>query len=240
MNELETIIRRLIREEIRAALEELFPRLQRQNGTTPPKPDGMLLSTREAAKRLAISERTLFMLTQTGQLPCVRAGTAKRYSVETLRKWIQDSEAGLIPRSSDKQPRTSVPHSPTRKPLRSRTTSLGKDARSMQQKSRPSTPAKGPVNRKAIVRQTTAIQDQRQSPNPFSLLLEEIGVDRADLPPLTNGDLRRIAEVDIPTMHGWQYLQRPMAEEAIEKLREHFRKYKRQEQCGDGQVVPQQ
>jgi excisionase family DNA binding protein len=90
MNDLETIVRKLIREEIHAALEEMLPRLQRLNSTKPSEPeDGMLLSTREAAKRLAISERTLFALTQSGQLPCVRVGTAKRYSVETLRQWIR-------------------------------------------------------------------------------------------------------------------------------------------------------
>ena len=53
-------------------------------------------------------------------------------------------------------------------------------------------------------------------------MLKEIGVDRTSLPALTNGDLRRIAEVDIPTMHGWLYLNRELPTEAMEKLRRHF------------------
>jgi len=54
--------------------------------------------------------------------------------------------------------------------------------------------------------------------------LEEIGVDRDELGPLTNGELMQIAEVDLPTFHGWMYLGKGMPEEALEKLRKHFSK----------------
>lgn len=40
--------------------------------------------------------------------------------------------------------------------------------------------------------------------------------------PVTNGELKRIAEVDIPAMHGWLYLGRELPEAALEKLRRHF------------------
>ena len=86
MNDLESVIRRVIREEIHAVLEELLPRFLSQPSKEPKEPEEeLLLSTREAAKRLSISERTLFALTKSGQLPCVRLGMAKRYSVESIK-----------------------------------------------------------------------------------------------------------------------------------------------------------
>ena len=45
--------------------------------------DCCLLRSREAARRLAISERHLNKLTRSGILPCVRVGQCVRYSVET-------------------------------------------------------------------------------------------------------------------------------------------------------------
>jgi len=65
--------------------------------------------------------------------------------------------------------------------------------------------------------------------SPFDLLLEEIGVDRKDLPPLTNGDLMRIAGVDTPALHGWQWHNRQLPDEALERLRHHFIQYRRDE-----------
>jgi hypothetical protein len=60
--------------------------------------------------------------------------------------------------------------------------------------------------------------------SPLSVLLSELGIDRSSLSPITNGDLMRIAEVDISTMHGWQYLNRPLPEEAMNRLKNHFRR----------------
>ena len=50
--------------------------------------DKMLLSSREAAKRLSISERTLWTLTKKGMITCIRIGWAKRYSVRELEDFI--------------------------------------------------------------------------------------------------------------------------------------------------------
>lgn len=69
--------------------------------------------------------------------------------------------------------------------------------------------------------------EEERRPNPFDLLLEEIGVCRKNLPPLTNGDLRRVADVDIPIMHGWQYLNRELPAEALLRLRDHFIQYRK-------------
>jgi hypothetical protein len=64
--------------------------------------------------------------------------------------------------------------------------------------------------------------------------MREVGIDRSTLPPVTNGELMRIAEVDMMTMHGWQHLHWPLPEEAANKLKEHFRRAVTQQE-GDGQ-----
>ena len=42
---------------------------------------------------------------------------------------------------------------------------------------------------------------------------------------MTNGEIGRIAEVDIPTLHGWMYHNRDMPETAMDKLHEYFVAY---------------
>jgi excisionase family DNA binding protein len=51
-------------------------------------PNMVLLNAAEAAKVLAISPRTLWSLTDTGELPCVRIGRAVRYDPADLRALI--------------------------------------------------------------------------------------------------------------------------------------------------------
>jgi excisionase family DNA binding protein len=48
----------------------------------------LLLTPRDAAKALAISERTLWTLTNDGKIPHKRIGRAVRYSVADLQAWI--------------------------------------------------------------------------------------------------------------------------------------------------------
>jgi excisionase family DNA binding protein len=56
--------------------------------------DNLLVSVRTAAQMLCLSERTLYNLEQRGELVAVKAtGRAKRYSVDTLRRWIEKKEA---------------------------------------------------------------------------------------------------------------------------------------------------
>jgi len=54
----------------------------------------LLLRPREAAQALAISERTLWGLTKTGTIPCVRLGRSVRYDVADLREAIAARKAG--------------------------------------------------------------------------------------------------------------------------------------------------
>lgn len=48
----------------------------------------LLLTAREVAKSLAVSPRTVWALTASGALACVRIGRAVRYDVEDLRAFV--------------------------------------------------------------------------------------------------------------------------------------------------------
>lgn len=56
--------------------------------TTTPTPERLLLPPREAAGVLSISERSLWTLTKSGEIPSVRIGRSVRYSVAALEAWI--------------------------------------------------------------------------------------------------------------------------------------------------------
>jgi excisionase family DNA binding protein len=51
-------------------------------------PDRLLLTPRQAAAALSISERTLWQLTRGGALPCIRIGRAVRYDPRDLQDYI--------------------------------------------------------------------------------------------------------------------------------------------------------
>ena len=50
--------------------------------------DKLLVCSRDAARLLSISERTLWSLVKEGQIACVRIGTCKRYSLGVLEAFI--------------------------------------------------------------------------------------------------------------------------------------------------------
>lgn len=51
-----------------------------------------LLPTREAARALSVSERTLFTLTQRGDIPAVRIGRSVRYDPADLHRFIEQAK----------------------------------------------------------------------------------------------------------------------------------------------------
>ena len=53
-----------------------------------------LLTVREAAGLMRISERKLWDLTRHGGLPCVRFGRAVRYDPADLRAWLDGMKRG--------------------------------------------------------------------------------------------------------------------------------------------------
>ena len=58
-----------------------------------PSPEKPLISAREAASLLAISERTLWALSAPrGPIPAIRLGRSVRYSVDALRAWMRNAE----------------------------------------------------------------------------------------------------------------------------------------------------
>lgn len=52
------------------------------------KVEPLLMTTKQAAQALALSERTLWSLTDSGELPCIKMARAVRYSLDDLRAWI--------------------------------------------------------------------------------------------------------------------------------------------------------
>lgn len=48
----------------------------------------LLMTSKEAARRLSISERTLFTLTKAGKLAVIRIGRAVRYVWSDIEKYI--------------------------------------------------------------------------------------------------------------------------------------------------------
>lgn len=49
----------------------------------------LLVDTREAARLLSISERTLWTLTNQGAIKCIRVGRAVRYSLSSLETFAE-------------------------------------------------------------------------------------------------------------------------------------------------------
>jgi excisionase family DNA binding protein len=54
----------------------------------------LLLTPKRAATALSISERKLWSLTASGEIPHVRIGRCVRYPVEELRNWIASQQQG--------------------------------------------------------------------------------------------------------------------------------------------------
>ncbi|WP_145078891.1 helix-turn-helix domain-containing protein [Aureliella helgolandensis] len=51
-----------------------------------------LVTARQAAEMLGLSERTLFKLRHQGQLPFVRVGRSIRFAVASLDSWVRQRE----------------------------------------------------------------------------------------------------------------------------------------------------
>jgi hypothetical protein len=60
----------------------------------PTPPVQLLLTPGQAAAALAISDRSLWSRTNSGEIPCVRFGKSVRYSVLALEQMIAGQQAG--------------------------------------------------------------------------------------------------------------------------------------------------
>ena len=56
--------------------------------------DRILIDIRETARRLSLSERTVFALKSRGELPCVRVGKALRFRLRDLEAWAESQVTG--------------------------------------------------------------------------------------------------------------------------------------------------
>lgn len=57
-------------------------------------PDRLLVSAAEAARLLSISPRTLWSMTTSGELPCVRVRRRVLYAVADLREYVDAKKEG--------------------------------------------------------------------------------------------------------------------------------------------------
>ena len=62
-------------------------------GPLPERSTFQLLSARDAARAICVSERTLFSLTKSGQVASVRIGRAVRYDPSDLRAFVERAKA---------------------------------------------------------------------------------------------------------------------------------------------------
>ena len=231
--EFERAFRQMLKSVVREVADELIHERRFSHRPSPPQEsafeDRFLLRAREAAKRLAISERHLHTLTVEGVLPCVRVGRLVHYSVKTIEKWIQESESTNPPNPQSRPAATKPKTAAVSPSKRSK-----KATKAVRAKVSPRTSTEKPKRKKkASTRRQAEAEQKKEKPNPFTLLLREIGIARDSLGPMTNGDLMRIAEVDTPTYHGWMHLNKEMPEEALEKLRRHFSKVDETEDEGE-------
>lgn len=59
-------------------------------GAKPPEDQGRLIDSKEAAKLLKVSPRTLWRMQTSGDMPApIRLGRAVRWSAEVLKKWVE-------------------------------------------------------------------------------------------------------------------------------------------------------
>jgi excisionase family DNA binding protein len=216
----EVAFRELLKTAIREAIEETSSELGEigQNKTMGEPKQPLLLRASEAAESLAISEAHLSRLTRQGRIPCVRVGQCLRYSVEELRNWVRESQVREVTTPDKKS---------VEGPPKIRGESLQKlDAKSLSKREKKTkTIAKKETQKTPVVndgRKPTPSLNREKRVSPFQELLSEIGIERSSLPPITNGEIMRIAEVDMPVCHGWLFLNRPLPEEAREKLKKHF------------------
>ncbi len=220
---LECTLRRLVKEAVREALlqaKDSFELASRQEQPThkvetnheiDSESGERLIDSREASKMLAVSVATIERLNRSGAIPSIKIGNLRRYSVVALKQWIHDSQSTGEGRTTTGETK----HAPTKD------AKLSKQSSKVNSKQNRLEPA---FEASKLALSNTTDKEGRKQTNPFRQLLAEIGVRYVDVHPITNGEIRRIAEVDVATCHGWMYLGRPLPEEALNKLKKHFLK----------------
>jgi excisionase family DNA binding protein len=89
--------------ETRGSLIETGP----GRGRDPQSVQPILLSLKDAARALAVSDRSLWEWTKAGKVPHVRLGRRVLYSPDDLRRWVEGQRRGPDVASGDAAPGTS-------------------------------------------------------------------------------------------------------------------------------------
>ena len=89
--------------EIRGSLGEAWPR----RGSSPQSVPPILLNLKDAARALAVSDRSLWEWTKAGKVPHVRLGRRVLYSPDDLRRWVEGQRQGPDLASGDAAPKIS-------------------------------------------------------------------------------------------------------------------------------------
>jgi excisionase family DNA binding protein len=94
--DLDPLVRQIVRETM-ASMHQIHPASGKQSQPAELQP--MLLCSRDAAKLLGICERTLWTLTNKGEIPAVRIGQSCRYAPADLNRWIEKKKhAPVLPK----------------------------------------------------------------------------------------------------------------------------------------------
>lgn len=71
--------------------------MQKSTIKNSPSQTRLALRPREAARALGIGVRLLWSLTNSGQIPSIRIGRCRVYSVAALADWLRDNTQGSQP-----------------------------------------------------------------------------------------------------------------------------------------------
>jgi predicted DNA-binding transcriptional regulator AlpA len=157
---------------------------------------GELLRPRQAAKLLNISERSLWALSNAGQVPCVRIGRSVRYDPVALDKWISEASfpqtngARLASPASRERPTAQVDCGSVSQPNRRRRTVQVRVPRK-------------PNGKKRVNSRSSQDQAGQRPRDVCAFFADRLGLKLARPAGLTNGELMRAAGVDVATYHSW-------------------------------------
>lgn len=88
----------LSQDDLRPLITEIVSEAVRQISLERSKPaEPMLLTIKQAAKLLNLSESSVYLETKAGRLKPVRVGTAVRYAPSDLQAWIDAERARTSP-----------------------------------------------------------------------------------------------------------------------------------------------
>ena len=188
-------------------------------------PEPILVSKKQTAEMLQVSVRTVDRLATENLMPqpC-RIGNVVRWNRHELIAWINQGcpGANLKTNNTNISTKQKTQKYATRA-ASSKVTEKPKSAKATIRSNRRQTTKTTKCDTSASKGSKRPPSETDQAaPSVFAKFLQSIGIDRDPLPNMTNGELMKIAEVDIPTMHGWMHLGRALPDEAKQKLKVHF------------------